>query len=387
MKYRYRCYVTPPQARALAKIFGSTRYAYNWALRLRTDSYRGGKTVNYAKCSNAWTEHRKDASKAWLRQSSCVPQQQSLRHLQTAFKNFFEKRSGYPSFKKKHGKQSAEFTRSAFRWDPVNKNLTLSGVGRLAIRWSRSFTSNPSTVTITKDRAGRYFVVMTLDEPVAALPKTGESVGIDLGVSRLATLSNGERVANPRYLGRNIARLQRLQRVLSRRHRGSGRWNCQRIRVAKLQAHIADSRKDYLDKLTTSLVRRFDVLVLEDLNVRGMLANHRLARAIGDAGLSGFRRMTEYKCRWYGKELKLVDRFFPSSKRCNCCGHIVESLPLSIREWDCPACGRHHDRDENAAINILAAGYAASARGGTVRRVKASALTRKSRRTVNQPAL
>jgi len=387
MRYKFRCYPAPPQARELARVFGSARHAYNWALRLRTDSYKGGKTVNYVGCSSEWTRHRNASEFSWLKRTSSVPQQQALRHLQTSFKNFFERRTGYPAFKRKHGKQSAEYTKSAFSWDPVNRNLRLSGVGRLDVHWSRRFASSPSTITITKDRAGRYFVTLCLDEQVTPMPKTGESVGIDLGVSRLATLSTGERVANPQHLGRNLAKLGRMQRQLSRRHRGSGRWSRKRLAVARLHAHVADSRKDYLDKFTTSLVRRFDVLAIEDLNVRGMMANHCLARAIGDAGLSTFRRMVTYKCLRYGKELKTVDRFFPSSKRCHRCGHVVETLPLSTREWDCPECGAHHDRDENAAINILAAGHAVPARGGTVRRVKASALKRKFRRTVNQPAL
>lgn len=387
MRYRYRFYPTPPQARELARVFGCARYAYNWALRTRTDAYRGGKTLNYYSCSAEWTKHRKSAGKEWLKETSSVPQQQSLRHLQTAYKNFFEKRAAYPRFKRKHGSQSAEYTRNGFKWDPANRNLNLSGVGRLDVHWSRPFASRPSTVTITKDCAGRYFVTLCLDEKVIALPKTGEAVGIDLGVSRLATLSTGERIPNPKHLGKNLAELRRLQRAFARKRKGSGRREHQRVQIARLQAHIADSRKDYLDKVTTSLVQRFDVLAIEELNVRGMMANHCLARAIGDVGMSAFRRMLEYKCRWYGKELKLVDRFFPSSKRCHVCGFVSESLPLSVREWDCPECKSHHDRDENAARNILTAGHAVTAQGGTTRRSKASALKCKSRRTVNRPAL
>ena len=387
MRYRFRMYPTPPQARELARVFGCVRHAYNWALRFRTDSFKGGKTINYYSCSSEWTKHRNSKDFPWLQETSCIPQQQSLRHLQTSFKNFFEKRSAYPSFKRKHGSQSAEYTRSGFKWDSVNRNLNISGIGRVDVHWSRSFTSIPSTVTITKDCAGRYFVTLCLDEKVNTIPKTGEVVGIDLGINRLATLSTGERIANPKHLGHNTAKLQRLQRVLSRRHKGSGRWNRQRIKVARLQAHIADSRKDYLDKWTTSLVRRFDVLAIEDLNIRGMISNHCLARAISDVGLSTFRRMVEYKCAWYGKELKVVDRFFPSSKRCHVCGFVSESLPLSIREWDCPQCKAHHDRDENAAINILAAGHAVTARGARVRPFWGSSRKGSARRSVNQPAL
>ena len=255
------------------------------------------------------------------------------------------------------------------------------------VHWSREFESNPGTVTIIKDCVGRYFVTLCLDEKVNILPKTGEAVGIDLGINRLATLSNGEHIANPRHLGFKLRKLARLQRILARRKKGSGRWNSQRIKVARCHAHISDSRKDYLDKLTTNLIRRFDVLAIEDLGVRNMMSNGKLARCIGDAGFGMCRRMLEYKADWCGKEVKLVDRFFPSSKRCNCCGFISEKLPLNVREWDCPECKAHHDRDENAAKNILGAGHAPTVRGCQVRRTKVSTSVCNDRRTVNQPAL
>jgi len=294
--------------------------------------------------------------------------QQSLRHLQTAYRNFFEKRAGFPSFKRKRGRQSAEYTRAAFKWNPKTRILTVSQLGRLKIRWSRTFTSDPTTVTITKDPSGRYFVTLVLDEKITKFPKTGEHVGIDLGISRLATLSTGERISNPKNGEKLQRQLGRMQRVLARRKKGSKRREQARLRVAKLYARIADARSDHLNKVTTILVRRFDVLCIEDLNVRGMMQNHHLARSLSDASLSSFRQMLEYKAGWYGKEIRLVDRFFPSSKRCHVCGHIVKSLPLSVREWDCPECKTHHDRDENASMNILAAGHAVTGRGGRVRR-------------------
>ena len=389
MKVRqtYRFYPSEPQKRHLAKEFGCARYAYNFGLRLRTDSYKEGVTVNYDKSSAAWTKHKKLHS--WLKETSCTPQQQALRHLQTAFANFFAKRAKYPAFRSKHGKQSAEYTTNSFKWDPLNHNLSLSKVGRLSVRWSRDFTSIPSTVTITKDRAGRYFVSLCLDEPSkVALPKTGLSIGIDLGISRLATLSDGTRIANPRHTVKKAAKLTKLQRVLARRKKGSGRWNAQRLKVARHHAHIADTRKDHLDKLTTDLVRRFDVLAIEDLNVRGMVRNHRLAKHISCASFGQFRQMLEYKAAWYGREMRYADRFFPSSKRCSGCGYVHSAMPLSVREFSCQECGAKHDRDENAAKNILlAAGQAATGRGGAVRPVKAAALKGEPRRSVNQPAL
>jgi len=329
---------------------------------------------------------KKQEATKWLSEVSCVPTQQSLRHLQTAFLNFWAKRGKYPTFKKKRNKQSAEYTASAFKWDSINHNLVISGLNRLNVRWSRGFKSTPTTVTITKEPSGKYYVTLCLDEVIEQLPKTGINIGVDLGVNRLATLSNGERIANPRFLGGNLSRLGRMQRVFARKKKGSGRWCNQRIKIARLHEHISNSRSDVLHKFTTDLVRRFDVIGIEDLNVRDMMGNHCLARAISDVGWGTFRQMVTYKTERYGKELKVVDRFFPSSKMCSTCGYVVEKLPLDIREWNCPKCSAHHDRDENAAINIdVAEGHSVSARGGEVRRLRVSAPRRAFRRSVNRP--
>jgi putative transposase len=397
VRYKFRCYPTDRQKRQLAKEFGCARHAYNFALQLRTDSFKAGKPVNYNASSAALTKHRSDPEFAFLRESSSVPQQQALRHLQTAFSNFFAKRTAYPVFRSKHGKQSAEYVGNGFKWDAANRDLSISKVGRLHVKWSRGFTSKPTTVTITKDCAGCYFVSLCLDEPAkAALPKTGSEVGIDLGISRLATLSNGERIANPRHTARYAGQLARLQRVLSRRVKGSGRWKAQKLKVARLHARIANTRKDAMDKITTDLVRRFDVLAVEDLSPRNMVKNRRLAKGLSDASFGQFRQMLTYKCAWYGRELRVADRFFPSSKRCNSCGHIHASLGLDVREFNCENCGTHLDRDENAAINILkfakvtsptTAGQAGcKGRGETVRPMLASASSGRTRRSVNQPS-
>ncbi len=385
-RYRFRFYPTDAQAGELARVFGCCRYVYNWALRLRSDAWRTEqKRISYSDTSTMLTTLKQQEATTWLTEVSCVPTQQALRHLQTAFLNFWAKRGRYPSFKKKRNRQSAEYTRSAFKWDSINKNLVLSGLGRLDIRWSREFKSAPTTVTIIKEPSGRYYITLCLDEVFEKLPKTEKTVGVDLGVNRLATLSNGERIANPRYLGGNLSKLARLQRVLARRKKGSGRWQRQRVKIARLHEHVGNCRRDTLNKFTTDLVRRFDVIGIEDLNVRGMTANHCLARAINDVGMGMFRGMVDYKCERYGKTVKLVDRFFPSSKLCSACGHVVESLPLDTREWDCPKCGAHHDRDENAAKNLnMAEGHSVTARGGEVRRQRASAPRRTLRRSVNQ---
>jgi len=370
----------------LACVFGSCRFVYNYFLRLRIDAwYKEKKSITYCQTSSMLTDMKQQKDTAWLNDISCVPVQQSLRHLQTAFRRFFDKLSRYPTFKKKRGTQSAEYTRSAFKWDADNRNLYIAGLGRLKVRWSRTFRSKPTTVTISKEPSGRYFVTLCLDEKIEKLPKTGQEVGIDLGVSSLATLSTGEKIDNPRWLDGPLRKLKRLQRVMARRQKGSGRRERIRLRIALLQEHISDARMDFLHKLTTGLVRCFDVIAIEDLNVRGMLANHCLARAIANVGMGEFRRMIDYKCTWYGKEIKVVNRFFPSSKRCFDCGHIVDNLPLNIREWYCPECGAWHDRDVNAAMNILAAGQAVTAQGGIVRRKRGRPRSRKSRRTVNHP--
>ncbi len=374
-RYRFRFYPTDAQASELAKVFGCCRYVYNWALHTRSEAWRTEqRRISYNDTSAMLTALKKQEETKWLSEVSCTPTQQSLRHLQTAFLNFWAKRGRYPTFKKKRNRQSAEFTRNAFKWDALNRNLVISGIGRLKIRWSRSFKSIPTTVTIIKESSGRYYVTLVLDECIKKLPKTGETIGVDLGVSRLATLSNGERIANPKHLGGNLSKLARLQRVLARRKKGSGRWQRQRIKIARLYEHIGDSRSDTLHKFTTDLVRRFDVISIEDLNVRDMMANHCLARSITDVGMGTFRQMLTHKCERYGKTEKVIDRFFPSSKMCSACGHVVGKLPLNIREWDCPKCAAHHDRDENAAKNIvMAEGHSVTARGGEVRRRRASA--------------
>ena len=350
-------------------------------LRIRTDAYANGEKINYVRSSAIFTELRHATETKWLEEVSCVPTQQTLRHLQVAFQNFFDKRGKYPSFKKKRGKQSAEYTVSGFKYkDGI---LAVSQLGNLDVRWSRKFSSRPTTVTITKSPAGRYYVTLVLDEVIEHLPKTNAVVGIDLGINRLTTLSNGERIPNPQHLKYKLKKLAKLQRIMSRRKKGSGRRERARIAVAKLQESIADSRSDYLQKVTTDIVKRFDFIATEDLNVRGMVKNHCLARSISDASFGSFVRMLEYKCEWYGKTLVKIDRFFPSSKRCFDCGHIVESLPLSIREWTCPECGVIHDRDENAAHNILAVGQTVTAQGENRRPERAKARKGVSRRTVN----
>ena len=364
--FKYRCYPTPDQQVALARTFGCCRYVYNWALRLRTDAWFGQqRRVNYAQSSASLTELKRQPEVEWLNDVSSVPVQQSLRHLQGAFVNFWEKRAAYPSFKSKHARQSAEFTRSAFSWD--GERLTLAKIGALKIKRSRQFTGDPSTVRISKTSAGRYFVAFQVDEPLPTMPRVDKAIGVDVGLTVFAAASDGSKFTAPRPLRRKMAQLKRAQQMLSRKQKGSKNRNKARIRVAKIHQKIYDIRNDFLHKLSTRLVRENQTIATEDLNVRGMLANHRLAQGIGDSGWSEFFRQLAYKCEWYDRTLVKIDRFYPSSKRCSQCGHIVEAMPLDVRTWTCPECGAIHDRDVNAARNILAAGQAVIACGDGVK--------------------
>ena len=366
--YRFRFYPTLEQETLLAKTFGCVRFAYNRMLRIRTDAwFKEQKSVNYHMTSALLTELKKNPEYTWLNEVSSVPLQQSLRHLQTAFANFFAKRSQYPTFKSKHDKQAAEYTTSAFKWD--GKTLKLAKMDApLKMVWSRTLpkAAKITTVTVSKDAAGRYFVSLLCDDSVSAKPAVSAKVGIDLGLTHFAILSTGEKIAAPNTFRTNESRLAILQRRLAKKQKGSVRRSKAKRKVARLHAHIADVRKDFLHKLSTRLVNENQVIAIESLAVSNMQKNHCLAKSISDASWSEFVRQLEYKALWYGRTLIGIDRWYPSSKRCHDCGHTVKALPLNIREWACPECGSVHDRDVNAACNVLAAGLAVLARGENV---------------------
>jgi putative transposase len=358
--FRYRFYPTPGQADELARTFGCVRLVYNKALEERTRAYTlHGRKVSYAESSAALTGWKRTEDLAFLNRVSSVPLQQALRHLQAAFAGFFAKRAGYPRFKsRKHSRLSAEYTRSAFTWR--EGRLTLAKMDApLNIMWSRSVPpgAEPSTVTVSRDAAGRWFVSILVEDRIRPLEPTSDRVGVDAGITALVTLSNAEKVGNPGHERTDRRRLAKAQRALARKANGSANRERARVRVAKVYARIADRRTDFLHKLTTRLVRENQVIAMEDLTVRNLMRNHRLARAISDASWRRMRSMLEYKTAWYGRELVVVDRWFPSSKLCSACGAIAESMPLNVRTGQC-ACGAVHDRDVNAAKNILAAGLA-----------------------------
>ncbi|MCX5390580.1 RNA-guided endonuclease TnpB family protein [Streptomyces sp. NBC_00094] len=369
--FKYRFHPTDAQTAELSRTFGCVRKVYNLALAARTEAWARQERVNYNATSAMLTVWKKTEELAFLNDVSSVPLQQTLRHLQSAFTGFFGKRAKYPRFKsRKKSRRSAEYTTSGFRFR--DGRLILAKMAEpLDIVWSRPLPegAKPSTVTVSQDAAGRWFVSMLCEDPsVKSLPVTDAVVGIDVGLNHLLTLSTGEKIANPKHERRDRAALARAQRALSRKAPGDGANRVKaRRKVARIHARIADRRRDGLHKLTTRLVRENQTLVIEDLAVRNLVKNRQLARAISDAAWSEFRSMLEYKASWYGREVVAVDRFFPSSKLCSHCGKLARSMPLHVRTWTCEGCGTTHDRDVNAAKNLKAAGLAVSVCGAGVR--------------------
>jgi putative transposase len=324
--------------------------------------------VTYADTSAALTVLKRESETAWLNAVSSVPPQQALRHLDRAFRTFFAGHATSPTFKKKHERQAAEYTTSAFRWDA--QTLTLAKMDApLRIRWSRPLPdrATPTTVTISRDTAGRYFVSIQIEEAIAALPATTRQVGIDLGLHDVVALDTGEKVGNPRFFQQDEKRLAKAQHRLAKKQRGSKNREKARRTVARLLARIADCRRDFTHKLSTRIIREDQTICVESLRVKAMVKHPTLAKAIHDVGWGEFVRQLEYKANWYGRTLIKIDRWYPSSKRCHACGHIVASLALEVRVWTCPECGSVHDRDVNAAQNVLAAGLAVSACGEAIR--------------------
>ncbi|MFF1603157.1 RNA-guided endonuclease InsQ/TnpB family protein [Streptomyces mirabilis] len=367
--FKYRFYPTDAQAAELSRTFGCVRKVYNMALAARTEAWARQERVSYHQTSAMLTAWKKTEELAYLNEVSSVPLQQTLRHLQTAFTHFFGRRAKYPRFKsRKKSRKSAEYTTSAFRFR--DGALTLAKTTEpLAVVWSRPLPEgmSPSTVTVSQDAAGRWFVSLLCDDPgIKPLPANANAVGIDAGLEHLLILSTGEKIANPRHERRDRAALAREQRRLAKKEKGSANRARARLKVAKIHARIADRRRDTLHKLTTRLVRENQTIVIEDLTVRNMVKNRKLARAISDAAWSEFRSMLEYKAQWYGREVIAVDRWFPSSRLCSACNTLQDTMPLNVRTWTCD-CGVTHDRDVNAAHNLLAAGLAVTVCGAGVR--------------------
>lgn len=368
----YRAYPTPEQELILARTFGCVRYVYNWALSARSKAFKNGQRMTYAGSDKAMTILKRQPETAWLKDIHSVPLQQALRDLQSAYSAFFAKRAAYPCYKRRNARQSARYTKAGFKLTE-GRRLQVGKLGVLRLRWDRSLPSDPSSVTVIQEASGRYYVSFVVELEVGKLPETGQSVGVDFGISRLATLSTGEHIPNPRHLNKRSARLAFLQRRAAKKQNGSKRRLLAMRSIARCSEKIANARKDALNKFTTRLVSEFDVICIEDLNLRGMVKNHNLARSLSDVGIGIAVRMIEEKAKRYGKQAVSIDRWFPSSKMCSSCGHVAAAMPLSVRLWTCSECGVLHDRDLNAAINILAVGQTVSAHGDGVRATSAPA--------------
>lgn len=350
--YKIRIYPNKEQEELIEKSFGCTRFVYNYFLDLKQKAYTKSKTkYSYFDLSKILTELKQEF--AWLKEPDKFALQNSLRDLDTAYKRFF-KGSDYPRFKSK--KCSKNSYRTA-KVELLKDSVKLPKLGRVKIKEKnyRSQTGRAVNATISKTRTGKYFVSICCTEvEIQPLPKTGYNVGLDLGIKSFLTTSSYFSVENPKYLEKTETRLKKLQRELSRKSSGSQNREKTRRKLAKCHEKITNQRKDFLHKLSISLISHYDVIAIEDLNVSGMLKNHRLAKSVSSVSWNVFVGMLEYKARFYSKEIVKVGRFFPSSQLCSHCGFKnIETKNLEVREWQCPLCGTIHDRDANAAINIL----------------------------------
>ncbi|MFB4306364.1 RNA-guided endonuclease InsQ/TnpB family protein [Actinomadura sp. GTD37] len=370
--YKCRAYPDPEQAAALNRTFGCVRKVWNEILDWRTKRFHAeGSRTSYADSDRYLTRLKRSEELSFLNEVSSVPLQQTLRHQSTAFANFFAKRARYPRFKSRNGRQSAAYTRSAFRMREGELHLAkMAGPLRYVWSWPDvdRATIDPTTVTVSREPDGMWYVSFAVDiDAPEPLPPTNDQVGIDLGIIDLAVTSDGDRIANPRHMERKQRNLARYQRRMGRKCKGSANRRKAAHKVAVAHGKVRRAHRDYLHKTTTALVRRYDVIVIEDLNVSGMVRNRRLARAISSCGWGAFRTMLECKTARWGKRLVVVNRWYPSSKLCSACGHLLARLSPKTRRWTCPDCGTLHDRDTNAAKNILAEGLSVSACGADVR--------------------
>lgn len=356
--FSFRLYPTAEQEEILTSCFGQARFVYNYFLRKRIDYYAFNKgkekqSLNYHDTAKMLTELKQQPDTVWLKESNSQSLQQSLRHLDTAYSHFFRDGFKFPNFKKKSRKQSFSVPQN-FEVDIKAKLLHIPKLNPIKIVLHREIEGTMKNITISKTPSGKYFTSILCEIKKDIKPKKkGRQIGIDLGLKSFLVSSNGERVVAPKYLYKSEDKLKHLQKLLSRKVKGSSRRNKARIKVARIHDKIANRRNDFLHKLSNKLVRDNQSIFAEDLHVKGIMANHCLAKSVADSGWSEFIRQVKYKSEWNGVYFGQVDRFFPSSKRCNACGWINESLSLNDREWICQGCGQIVDRDFNASQNIL----------------------------------
>jgi putative transposase len=359
--FKIRIYPNSIQEQQINNNIGSARFVFNHFLNMKIEKYKTKESLSYNNCSSELTKLKKLEDYVWLKQSDSTSLQQSLKDLDIAYSNFFKglkktKQVGFPKFKSKHkAKLSYRITMSI---NIVNNNIKLPKLGLIKSNHSFDLTqiTKINNATVSKSRSGKYFVSLSCEVDVKVKHSTNKQVGIDLGIKELATLSDGTVINNPKYYRQYENKLAKQQRKFSKMKKGSNNREKQRIKVAKLHEKITNCRVDYIHKFTNNLVSNYDTIVIEDLNVSGMIKNHKLAKSIADASFFEIRRQLEYKCNWYGKELVIINRFYPSSKTCSCCGSIKQDLTLADREYICNECGLIIDRDLNASINILTVG-------------------------------
>ena len=379
--FKFRIYPTPEQEFVLRQTIGACRYIYNWALAQKRESWVTNKrSMSYPATSRALTRKKTSPETPWLNDVSSVALQQALRNLDTAYVNFFKKRGNFPKFKSKKNGGSATLVGEGFR-TKEERFFVAKIKSPIKVAWSRKLPSQPTSCNVSQNAAGQWFVSFLCETEDKTLPRANKRIGIDVGIESFATTSDGKKFSQPKSIRQARKKLAKLQRSHSRKKIGSKNREKARRKVARCHQRIADTRKDFLHKLSTRLIRENQTIAVEDLSIATMMKSRHLARVISEQGWREFRTMLEYKCRWYGRELLTVDRFYPSSKTCSSCGSQT-NLSLDIRKWKCK-CGASHDRDINAAINILAAGQAVSPveRTEDQPRVSSRGSSRRSRKT------